>query len=118
MSRVFVVQDQHRWDPAQSKLIPKFDLTPALEYGTFVHLLGSNASPFKPENIIPELREKLADITNDDHILLIGNPVLIGWTVAIAADMNDGDVNLLQWSGKDRRYISIRAQVYDWSDEQ
>lgn len=112
--RVFVVQRQLRWDEQAQGLVSKFDLEPAQEHGELVFLLGSNASPFSPRNIIPELHAKLSDFSDDDHLLLIGNPCLIGWATSIAADYNEGRVSLLQWSGKDRRYVSVRASLFDW----
>jgi hypothetical protein len=60
--------------------------------------------------VIAELREKLKDYRDGDHLLLVGNPVLIGLSVALAADFNEGRVSLLQWSGKDQRYIAVVAQ--------
>ncbi len=113
-SRVFVVQRQLRWDEQSQGLVSKFDLEPATEHGELVFLLGSNASPFSPKKIIPELHTKLAEFSDHDHLLLIGNPCLIGWAVAIAADYNEGRVSLLQWSGKDHRYVTVRASVFDW----
>ena len=92
MSRVFVVQNQHRWDRDKQRFEPKFNLAHAEEFGELVYLLSPTAAPFRPEPIIDELKEKLADFGPGDHLLLVGNPVLIGFAVAIAADANDGDV--------------------------
>jgi len=105
--RVFVVQNQHRLNAAKQQFEPKFDLSPAAEYGELVYLLSPTASPFRPEPLVAELREKLRGFDDDDHLLLIGNPVLIGLAVTIASDWNDGSVSLLQWSGKDGRYLRV-----------
>jgi len=109
MSRVFVVQNQHKWDREKQVFNPKFDLTPAESYGQLVYLLSPTAAPFRSAPIVAELRDKLKDFGADDHLLLVGNPVLIGFAVAIAASMNGGKVSLLQWSGKDQRYINVEA---------
>lgn len=117
MSRVFVIQNQHRYDRVSNKLVEKFDISPAEEFGEVVYLLGSNASPFSPAGVIEELHEGLDTFGDDDFLLLIGNPCLIGFAVAIAADVNEGRVNLLQWSGKERRYISVPADIFpDWQE--
>ena len=110
MSRVFVVQKQHCWDPGKDQFVPKFDLSPAEQYGELVYLLSPTAAPFRPESVLRELQEKLADIKPDDYLLLIGNPVLIGLATAVAADALEGSVNLLQWSGKERRYLPIAVE--------
>lgn len=109
-SRVFVVQNQHRWDREEEQFVPKFDLTPAEEFGELVYLLSPTAAPFRPGKIVEELQTKLASFGPNDHLLLVGNPVLIGFSVALAAYSNQGSVSLLQWSGKDQRYVNVKAE--------
>jgi hypothetical protein len=111
MAKVYVVQLQHRFDRERGELVPKFDLSPAEQHGELVYLLSPTAAPWTPEKIIPELRHKLRDFTDDDHLLLVGNPVLIGWAVAVASHWNEGRVACLQWSGKDKRYTRIEARL-------
>lgn len=110
---VYIVQDQRRYDKDTGTFVQKFDLSPAEEHGAFRYLLTPTASPFNPAIIIPELHEGLRDFSDGDHLLLVGNPILIGWATAIAADYNEGRVSVLQWSGKDHRYIAVSAQVFD-----
>lgn len=110
--RVFVVQQHVRWDKERQELVPKFDLEPAAEYGELEFLLTPNAAPFNSAPIIRELREKLADFCDDDYLLLVGNPCLIGFASAVAADWNDGRVKFLQWSGKDQKYIPVEAELF------
>lgn len=107
--RIFVVQKTMRWDAGKGELVPKFDLAPAEEYGEIVYLLSPTAAPFNPDTILPELHAKLENITEDDYLLLVGNPALIGMVCAIAADYSQGCFNMLQWSGKDRKYLPIRV---------
>lgn len=116
MNRVFVVQNQHRWNRDKGELEPKFDLAPAEEYGEIRYVLGPTASPFSPDTVLPEMMEVLQDFGPGDHLLLIGNPILIGWATALAADANEGDISLLQWSGKDQKYISVEATLFDWPE--
>lgn len=110
MNKVYVVQHQMRWDG--EKLVPKFDLAPAEEHGKLVYLLGPQAGPFNPPSIIEELTRKLEQFTTDDCLLLIGNPCIIGWAVAIAAKVTNGEVKMLQWSGKERAYITIPSKIH------
>lgn len=116
-NRVFVIQNQHRWDRERQQFVPKFDLAAGEEYGELVYLLSPTAAPFRPQPVIAELREKLADFRSGDHLLLVGNPVLIGFAVALAAQVNNGEVSLLQWSGKDQRYIQVKANLEDFTSE-
>lgn len=111
MSKVFVVQKQQRWDAARGMMVPKFDVEPARQYGELVFLLSPTAAPWNPDSIIGELRGKLIDFTSEDFLLLIGNPVIIGWTVTLAYQRTGGWLNLLQWSGKDGSYRCIPCNL-------
>lgn len=104
---VYCVQLQHRFDRTTEQLVPKFDVAAAADYGDIQYLLSPNASPFRPETVLPELHERLREFGPRDHLLLIGNPCLIGMAVAVAASYNKGSVSMLQWSGKDQRYIPV-----------
>lgn len=119
MSKVYVVQDQLRKNKDNGRLERRFDLSPAGQFGELVYLLGSSASPFNSGHIIDQLRTGLGQYSDEDYLLLIGNPVLIGWAVAIAADVNGGFVRCLQWSGKDQKYIAVNGTVFpDCEDEE
>ena len=116
-SRVFVVQNQHRWDSAKERFVPKYDFASAEPFGSLEFLLSPTAAPFNVDPIVAELKDKLADFGPEDHLLLVGNPVLIGLACTIAAEANLGSVALLQWSGKDRRYIEVKAMgLFTFSD--
>ena len=103
---VYVIQNQHYWDKEKQKFCPKFDFTPAKEHGEIKYLLEPNATPFTPY-LVEELKSKLLPIKPEDSIVLVGNPAIIGISVAVAAKYNDGSLNVLQWSGKDKRYVKI-----------
>lgn len=108
---VYVVQNQHRWDGVSRTFVPKFDLSSAHVYGDMVELLSPTASPFHLDDpdssVMNELREKLKNYRDEDFLLLIGNPALILAVGSVAASYNNGRVRILQWSGKDQRYISV-----------
>lgn len=106
--RVFVIQNQHRWSAEQREFVPKYDVGSAKQYGDLHEVLSPTASPFKPALVLPDIRAALSDFSDDDYLLLIGNPVLIGMSVAIAAAANKGRVKLLQWSGKESKYICVQ----------
>lgn len=115
-NRVFVVQNQHRWDGGTQRFVPKYDMSSAEAYGPLVYLLSPTAAPFNSGPIIEELREKLREYRDGDHLLLIGNPALILAVGAIAASYNNGRVSVLQWSGKDQKYIDIQLDGLDTSE--
>lgn len=107
--RVFVVQQTHRADPS-GQLVPKYDLSPAERHGELIYLLSPTARPWRPEPIVIELRQKLADYrAEQDSILLVGNPILLGLACAIASEMDGGRLVLLQWDGRRKEYVGVGA---------
>ena len=111
MSIVYIVQDQQRMSRHTGRLERKFDFSSAERFGRLVSLLSPTAKPFQPQSVIPDLREKLRGFSDEDFLLLVGSPVLIGFAVAVAADVNEGRVRLLQWSGERGEYTPISANL-------
>ena len=113
MSIVYVVQQQQRWDHKKQCLVPKFDIMSAEAYGSIEYLLSPTARPFNSSGIVKDLHNKLEYYTDEDFLLLVGNPCLIGLSVAIAALYNPSKVNMLQWSGKESKYLPISACIFE-----
>lgn len=113
MSVIYAVQEPHVMDAVTGELFPRFPDLPrqAREHGELRWLLSPSASPFHPEHIVSELNHKLQSYTGADYLLLVGNPILIGMAVAIAAYWNEGQVNVLQWSGRKKRYIAVNLNL-------
>ncbi len=110
---VYIVQQQMRYDASKRELVPRFpSIHKAEQYGELVYLLSPSAHPFSPELVLGDLHSKLKDFGDNDHLLLIGNPGLIGMATAIAAHYNDGAVKLLQWSGRHEEYTVIDAEMF------
>ena len=112
-SIVYVVQMQHRWDEQRQEFVPKFDLSSAEKYGALDFLLSPTARPFNPEGLVRDLQAKLRYYTSEDYLLLVGNPCLIGMAVAMASHYNGGKINMLQWSGKESKYLSISTCLFE-----
>ena len=110
---VYVVQKQHRWDAYTQDFVPKFDITPAEQYGDLDYLLSPKAAPWHSASVLADLHNKLRYYGPEDYLLLVGNPCIIGWAVAVAAHYNAGSVSLLQWSGREHQYIPVEAKVFD-----
>ena len=113
MSRVFVVQMPHQLSPRKNRLVPKFPhlVEQAEHWGEVIFLLTPTASPFNSQPIIRELHTKLWNFSDEDYLVLVGSPWLIGLTTAIAALHNQGRVKGLQWSGRDNQYKEVSADV-------
>ena len=114
---VYVVQEHRRYDRDTGEYEPVHDLSPAHEYGELKYLLTPTAAPWNPEGIIQDLWDGLTNFTSDDYLLMVGNPVLCGLATAVACDITGGRIRFLQWNGRERKYTSVEAQVFDVETE-
>lgn len=110
---VYTVQQQMKFDAISKELVPRFSsLSKAEKWGKIEFLLSPSANPFDPEFVLGDIHEKLSGFSDNDHLLLIGNPVLIGMSTAIASYYNEGSVKFLQWSGRHREYTEIITKIF------
>ena len=57
--------------------------------------------------IAHKLKQELKDFNDDDYLLLIGDPAIIGLCCAIASDFNNGKFKVLKWDRNEKRYYDL-----------
>lgn len=98
MSKVYIVQRPAYFCRTRRGWVNKYDLTPAKKFGELVYLLRpGNIYADKLEGALAALKLGLADYTEQDSILAIGDPVAIGATVLVAAQLTGGKVAMLKY---------------------
>ncbi len=96
---------------------PKINILGANEYGTFKFLLPELSQMiFSPGPLIFKLRKGLKDYTEEDYLLLTGDPAIIGVAVAIVSDITNGKFNLLKWDKQERKYYPIHINLFEKGD--
>lgn len=110
---VYVVHDHRKFDRETGETVAVYDISPAEQFGQLVYLLPPTATPWASHAILDRLWEGLQGFRDGDYLLMIGNPVLCGLATSVAAEVNDGRVGFLQWSGRDRSYIPVVADIFD-----
>lgn len=105
---VYAVQRQKKWDSKHGEYRFVFDLAPTSEFGPIKELLSHAETPFKPDRVLEILNRGLKDFSDQDCLLMVGNPILMGLAFAVAAKNNGGRVRALQWNRKKQRYIQIK----------
>ena len=91
---------------------PRVDIVSANQWGDLVPL----ASPFdqvliNPGRMVSVMRRKLKGFSDNDWLLAMGDPAIIGIAFAIAADANRGRVNLLKWDKIEKTYYPVKVSV-------
>jgi len=107
---VYVIQEI----PGTAEGRPKINIMGAAHYGKFKFLLPELSQIiFSPGPLIFKLRKELANYGKKDYLLLTGDPAIIGVACSIVSDITNGKYNLLKWDKQERKYYSIKLQVYN-----
>ena len=107
---VYVIQEI----PGTQSGNPKINIMGASEYGTFKFLLPEFSQIiFSPGPLIFKLRKGLKDFKEGDHLLLTGDPAIIGVACSIVSDITTGKYNLLKWDKQERTYYPIEINLYE-----
>ena len=93
---------------------PKINIMGASRYGDFRFVLPEFSQMiFSPGPLIYKLRKGLKDFKEGDHLLLTGDPALIGVACSIVSDITNGKYNLLKWDKQERKYYPISINLYE-----
>ena len=93
---------------------PKINIIGAQKYGDFKFLLPEFSQMiFSPGPLIFKLRQGLKNFTEKDHLLLTGDPALIGVACSIVSDITHGKYNVLKWDKQERKYYPIEINLYE-----
>ena len=93
---------------------PKINIIGAQKYGDFKFLLPEFSQMiFSPGPLIYKLRQGLKDFKEGDHLLLTGDPALIGVACSIVSDITGGKYKLLKWDKQESKYYPIEINLYE-----
>ena len=107
---VYVIQEL----PGTRAGSPKINIMSAKEYGDLKFLLPEFSQIiFSPGPLVFKLRKLLKDYTPEDHLLLTGDPAIIGIACSIVSDITNGKFNLLKWDRQERVYYPIKINLYE-----
>ena len=107
---VYVIQEI----PGTKDGRPKINILGATEYGTFKFLLPELSQIiFSPGPLIFKLRKGLKNYSQQDFLLLTGDPAIIGVACSIVSDITNGKYNLLKWDKQERKYYPIEINLHE-----
>ena len=93
---------------------PKINIIGASRYGEFKFLLPEFSQMiFSPGPLIYKLRQGLKNFTQEDYLLLTGDPAIIGVACSIVSDITNVKYNLLKWDKQERKYYPIEINLYE-----
>ena len=93
---------------------PKINIMGAAEFGTFKFLLPELSQIiFSPGPLIFKLRKGLQNYSQQDFLLLTGDPAIIGVACSIVSDITNGKYKLLKWDKQERKYYPIEINLHE-----
>ena len=109
-SIVYIIQEV----PGTREGNPRINIMGAAKYGQFKFLLPESSQIiFSPGPLIFKLRSLLKNYTENDYLLLTGDPAIIGVACSIVSDITNGKYNLLKWDKQERTYYPITINLYE-----
>ena len=89
------------------------DLSDALEFGDLEILIPAKEQvSLSSMPTVRRMERKLSKFTDQDYLVLAGDPVCIGIACAVAALNNNGRYKVLKWDRLDERYYPLDVDVY------
>ena len=96
---------------------PQHNIASALDYGQIETILPPNAQiAFSVVPTVRRIQRKLEKFSDEDFLLLIGDPSAIGIACAVAASKNNGRFKCLKWDKRERRYIPLEVDLFKKGD--
>jgi len=88
------------------------DITDATSFGDIEILVpaGEQAS-FSTQPIIRQINRKLSKFSDDDYLILAGDPVVIALCACVAAKNNRGKFKMLKWDRQEGKYFPLTADL-------
>lgn len=101
MAKVFVVQETMR-----------HNVLPAQQFGELYFLLPPNVQiGFSPGPMVNRMKRHLQKYTDDDFLLMIGDPAAMSIAAALAAQYNNNKFRLLKWDKREMKYYPIAVDL-------
>ena len=109
MSKVYLIQEI----PGTSKGEPKYNIVGAQKYGEIVTVLPEFSQMIhSPGPLVMKLRTLLKNYTEDDYLLLSGDPAIIGVVCSLVSDTTNGKYKLLKWDRQEKTYYPIEVNIF------
>jgi hypothetical protein len=102
--RVFVTQ--HGQQKIDGEWV-KRDVSDAERFGKVTELIQPGPMIRATPQVIMTLRYKLMGFSDDDYLLCMGDPAIIGMACVMAARANEGRYKLLVWDRESQSYFAV-----------
>ena len=90
------------------------DYSQAERFGEVVFLFdGNKTSSNVSTTYHKKIKTVLKDFSDNDYLLLVGDPALIGLTTSVLVTISNGRYNMLKYDRIEKDYFPIRVDIYN-----
>lgn len=93
------------------------NLLPAEKFGNLQVLLPPGNVAYSSGPTAARLKRGLARFSDEDYLLMVGDPAAIAAAGAVACMMNSGRMKLLKWDRQEMRYYVVEFDLMRRSDD-
>lgn len=88
------------------------NLLSATEYGELTFLLSPKENiMFDATPVVKRISSGLENFTDEDYLLLIGDPIAIGIATYYAAKNSKAKVRFLKWDNREYKYYPVEVEL-------
>ncbi len=88
------------------------DITDATSFGDVEILLpAGEQTSYSTQPTIRRMLRKLSKFSDDDYLILSGDPAAIALAAALAARVNSGKFKMLKWDRQEGKYFPLQADL-------
>lgn len=88
------------------------NFVPAMKWGEVVPIMPPEAQVvLTADPAVGKMKRILSNFSDDDYLLLSGDPVIMGIAVAVACEANMGRAKLLKWDKMDKSYYVVELDM-------
>ena len=90
----------------------KKNIISAQDFGELKFILPEKTNlMWKPQETISIIKNELRFFNDNDYLLLIGDPAVIGICTAVAAEYNCGRIKFLKWDNREWKYYPVKVEL-------
>jgi hypothetical protein len=90
------------------------NMLPATVYGRVLIMLPANfRTMYAAQPAARKIRGIMRNVSKDDYLLPVGDPVAIALAGAVMAERTGGWLHLLKWDNHEKCYYPVRIDVFD-----
>jgi hypothetical protein len=108
--RVFIPQEPMR--KIDGRMVSIMNFNNARKFGEPIILCQTGPAALNTMPTTWGLKDALRDFCDEDYLICVGDPTLIGMSSAVASNANRGKINYLKWDNELRMYIVVNFDLF------